>query len=209
MAFSRASNLIRKAVGLKGAIFFDANIGSFDRGSKNSQFNKKAPAAFHINGESETASSSKDGRKQLAQGTGKHPLNTAAFTTAQPSSVPSDPSKKPCNILGYLTRTRSSLYEHECRDDLRSFPEDFLRKLLKRYPHGKVFNFEEDGSVSSSDSEANTQPRGDAAMMSNAARKHPLIDAKSRQKRKMSKEAEATSFLAVVPGARSVAFFPL
>jgi len=106
------------------------------------------------------------------------------------------------SILGYSTRSRSSLKAHGASNVLHPFPESLLRILTKRYPHGRIFNFEEDGSISSSDVD-------DTPVSDPNPPKQSLVDAKARQTKKLSREAEAAGILAAIPGARSVAWFPL
>lgn len=89
-------------------------------------------------------------------------------------------------------------------------PETFLRKLLRRYPHGKVFNFDEEGSLSSSEEDVRKLLREGIENTSETAQLLPT-DAKLRKrgKRKMAREAEAKEILHLLPSARCVAFFLL
>lgn len=87
------------------------------------------------------------------------------------------------------------------------------RVLAKRYPHGKIFNFEDDGSISSSDNDVQPGTVLNATstnLRTNSTR--PCTDKElrtRRARRQLSREAEAAAILAVLPGVRSVAWFPL
>ena len=190
--FSRASNLIREARYMDGTIFYDASIGSFGGSSKKGIMDQKAPGEFHPDG---TVSTSDDDQ-------GLRTSDTDGSSSAQAHS---DPPENSCNILGYSTRKRSSIRGHTPPDEYLKFPEAIMRRLLKRYPHGKVFNFEEDGSYSSSD---DTLSGRDTEENDSGPQRFAQSDKKLQRKR-ISKEAEAAAILAVLPGARSVFFFPL
>jgi len=181
--FGRASNLIREAGGVDGSIFFDASIGSFGAASQKDVMEQKAPGTFEIE---ETSTTSED-------------------ETPRRMSEIGCQTEECCNILGFSTRTRSSLRGHTPPAEHHTFPERVLRTLLKRYPHGKVFNFDEDGSFSSSDtdnsyshdeSKSDTMPRR-------------LIAPEVTTRKRISREAEAAALLKALPGARSVFWFPL
>lgn len=111
-----------------------------------------------------------------------------------------------CNILGFSTRKRSSIRGHTAPREHHMFPERVLRTLLKRYPHGKVFNFDHDGSFSSSDSD--NAYLGKDLEPDSGPRRFSTHDGKARRKR-ITREAEAAALLSAFPGARSIFWFPL
>lgn len=64
-----------------------------------------------------------------------------------------------CDILGYSTTTSSSLGKNTRIPDQIIVPERFLKNLLRRYPQGKIYHFNEDGSFSTAeDSSGNEVP---------------------------------------------------
>lgn len=65
-----------------------------------------------------------------------------------------------------------------------------------------MFNFEDDGSFSSSDTD-NAYIGGD-----HGPERHPRSETKERR-RKVTREAEAAALLTALPGARSIFFYPL
>ncbi|KAI9834533.1 MAG: hypothetical protein M1819_002909 [Sarea resinae] len=193
--FARASNLIREALAISGALFLDASVGSFAGRSGKATMNDTAPSAFaHGSAPCTTPSSDEergikgslvdlDGR---ASSSGTAPLNS-----------------KTCGILGYSTNTRSSLNMHKASELHSTVSESFLRKLLKRYPHGKIFNLDADGTVSSSDDE------GAKFLHIPVAEKVGVTPTRKTKRKALSKEAEFKTILEILPGARSIAFFPL
>lgn len=197
--FSRASNLIREAIAVDGVLFLDASIGAFGGAADKDVMEEKAPGAFDA--EKVAMSSDEDGnlrRTSEPEINGDVAQEVAAFQNASPA-------EKTCNILGFSTRRRSSLRGHAPYEELKHFPETVLRRLLKRYPHGKVFNFEEDGSFSSSESDHMASGLSDADM---TPQKFGAHERKAHRKR-LSREAEAKAILSVLPKARSVFWFPL
>jgi signal transduction histidine kinase len=186
--FSRASNLIREAGGVDGSIFFDASIGSFGAASETDVMGQKAPGTFQIDD---------------APTTSEDELARRSSDTDTSNKDTTKPTENCCNILGFSTRKRSSLRGHTPPPEHHTFPERVLRTLLKRYPHGKVFNFDEDGSFSSSDSD--NAYLGKDLQPDVGPRRFTTSDGKKR----ISREAEAAALLSALPGARSVFWFPL
>lgn len=198
-AFARASNLIREALILEGCVFFDASIGSFGGGTQTSQ---KPLSAFKLDGSSEAPSSSdEDQRARNVAVIGGNPFDSSSL-----GDLPHKEPEKGCNVLGFSTRTRSSINSHEPSEDLLSFPENLLSRFMKKYPHGKVMTFDDEGPLISSDSD-HTEPR-DVSMSSGLLDAATPITPGKREKR-MSREAEYKAIQATFPGARSVVFFPL
>lgn len=194
--FARASNLIREAIDACGVAFFDASIGSFGAGSERTNMNAKAPGVLTVNGKTDTTTSSSEEEKKRTSDT------DASDGVSSPL-----PSKKHANILGYSTRTRSSINKHSIPDAHEYFPESLLRQLCKRYPHGKIFSFDEDGMMSSSDAEK----MGHADPEATPRLQVPPYESDLRRKKRkrVTREEEAAGILSVVPEARSVAWFPL
>lgn len=198
--FARASNLIREAIAVDGVLFLDASIGSFGGSSEKDVMEEKAPGAFDM--EKITTSSEDDENRRRVSEPEINGNATKETTVLQNVT----PAEKCCNILGFSTRRRSSLRGHAPYEEHKQFPETVMRRLLKRYPHGKVFNFEEDGSFSSSDTDytgMNGYSDADATPHKSGAHE------RKAQRKRLSREAEAKAILSVLPKARSVFWFPL
>ena len=127
--FARAGNLIREAIGVEGVIYYDASVGSFGGSSERTVMDEKAPGAFKVDTDVD------DHRKMSIASFGMTSDTAAASSAHETDSVTPE---KCCNILGFSTRRRSSLKGHITLENHRKFPESILRRLLKKYPHGKV-----------------------------------------------------------------------
>jgi signal transduction histidine kinase len=196
--FARASNLIREAIAVDGVLFLDASIGSFGGSSEKDVMEEKAPGAFDAEKLTTSSDDDQNGRRPSEP-------EISGDAVQEATTQPTNSTEKSCNILGFSTRRRSSLRGHAPHDEHKQFPETVLRRLLKRYPHGKVFNFEEDGSFSSSDSDHAINGYSDA----DANPHKPGAHERKAQRKRLSREAEAKAILSVLPKARSVFWFPL
>ncbi|KAG6029564.1 hypothetical protein E4U41_000315 [Claviceps citrina] len=121
-----------------------------------------------------------------------------------------------CSVLGYSTTGG------ETKQLATALPQRFLSRLLRRYPHGKVFNFGADGVLQTSDS-----AEDDASSCSpDAADASPeSVEAHDDQtaatapahgnlrikipKKPWAPDREGSILLKAFPGARSVAFTPV
>ncbi|KAK3350200.1 hsp90-like protein [Lasiosphaeria hispida] len=181
--FSKAANVIREAVEVEGVVFFDASVRSF--GGLIGKEVSEPPILTRLpSGES----SSDEGGVQPQGYTEQNICNVLGFSTSSSSSINSD--KPPRNSV--------------------AIPERLLRRLLQRYHHGHIFNFETDGSILD-----NPSPEfEDVSPMSPWFTKTYFstdVDGAKRTefKRSRSRRDIASSLLKMFPGAKSVAFVPL
>lgn len=196
LLFSRASSLIRQAITVDGAAFLDASVGTFGGGTSNIEMCTIT--------RDELSADAADGSLPVVyaatpDGLGEEMEQSTSDMFKAQHSGPSKSSKEErlCGILGYSTRRRS---DSSVKKHLR-VPEAFLRRLLRRHPHGKIFNFEYDGSFSSSEE----HDSGDGA---SSYGRRPRTISKS-QKRRASNKAEANFLQQLLPGVRSAAMYPL
>ncbi|KAF4907160.1 Peroxide stress-activated histidine kinase mak1 [Colletotrichum fructicola] len=182
--FSKAANIIRESIEVEGALFLDAAIGSF-----------AGMATKPTSSGSFSSSSSSDERNS------RHPSRQAGLTNVV---------DVPCRILGHSNSLTSSIDRQITSRDQRQFSERFLAKLLRRYPAGRVFAFDENGSLQSSDfseEDAATpispvaEEELSTAQLSGRARK--------RNKKLLSRQNEGKMLMTLFSGARSVALVPL
>lgn len=182
--FSRAANILRESVEVQGALFLDASVGSFGGLVEN----RKSKDSTDSNGRS-TASS---GNEDLPKGTSSSHREPVAY----------------CDVFGYSTTGASSIDGAASFSNHTLVPERLLKSLLRRYPAGKVFNFDSDGLLLSGDSEA------DEAKHLSEPRQKPSTPSEAKAKRRVNRpfsslEGQAQAITALFPGARSVAVFPL
>ncbi|KIL91609.1 hypothetical protein FAVG1_05226 [Fusarium avenaceum] len=174
--FSRAANLIREGIEIEGVLFLDAN---FDASVMESTLQQSESNS--------TPGSSSSSDEDMSEGFGY--------------------DKGPCcGIIGFATSTSSSINLDPGSDLHAAMPSKLLAALLRRYPAGKIFNFDENGGLLSSGSSEedfcpsvcrNDPMEGSATMTPN------------KKQRPWSRASEGLSLYKVFPGARSVAFVPV
>ncbi|KAI3542556.1 hsp90-like protein [Colletotrichum filicis] len=174
--FSRAANVIRKSLEVDGALFLDASIGSF--GGLVTGPRRASEVADH------TFSSSEDSLSEKSE----------------------DVNDKWCKSFG-RSSTMDDIVNGVSAPQLSrlTLREKFLRKLLRRYPNGKVFSFDEMGQWLSADYESD-----DADIT--PTEEHDLPVTRPEQKAAHSyftRRNEAKTIIDIFPGARSVAVVPL
>ncbi|KAJ3533059.1 hypothetical protein NM208_g8154 [Fusarium decemcellulare] len=168
--FSRAANLIREGIEIEGVLFLDANFET-----------SAADLILQDNDWQPSPASS--------------PSGDEAF-----SGVSGQPENPCCGILGFSTSTSSSINLDPGSKLHAGMPMKLLAALLRRYPTGKIFNFDDDGTLLSGGSSEDD-------MMPSAGGIAAAGDSSS--KRPWSRASEGASITRILPGARSVAFVPV
>lgn len=185
-AFSRAANIVRESVEVQGALFLDASVGSFG-GLVEA---RRSRDSTDSNGWRSTASSSNDDLSREARGR----------STAEPVTH--------CDVFGYSTSGGSSIDGTASVPKHTMVPERMLKSLLRRYPAGKIFNFDMDGLLLSGASDSE-----DGRFVPRPREKpSPGPEPKSKKKKDRpfsSLEGQAQAITTLFPGARSVALIPL
>ncbi|KAI1069269.1 hypothetical protein LB507_008662 [Fusarium sp. FIESC RH6] len=183
--FSRAANIIRESVEVEGCLFLDATMASY-RAQKASTAGGKPGSAGHSSSTSSDDSpySQEDGKVDRA-----------------------------CDIKGYSTSRTSSIDHAQGPGGSVALSEKFMKKMLNQYPRGKVFMFNADGELQTSDSSSDEvfswspsadrgRPVGQETRLSSSP--HTKL-----QRKPLSRQREGRIISAAFPGARSVAFFPV
>ncbi|KAK3682190.1 hsp90-like protein [Podospora appendiculata] len=185
--FSKASNIIRESIEVEGVLFLDASVRTF--GGRIGQEVSEPPILETVQSSESSSDESQNGQP---------PISTEQHS---------------CNVLGFSTSRRSSINDHDPLPSHADFPERLIQKLLQRYPHGRIFNFDRDGagmdySGMEVDRFASVSPFYGPAII-------PTVDAvgdtpaKPSGRRLSSQQDLTNCFLRMFPGARSVAFVPL
>lgn len=183
--FSWAANLIRESIEFEAVVFFDANFGSGETLVNNTKFDLRSSGL-------ERGSSSDEelkARKAFIQ----HDHDTTQAEIFGKATFNS------CEILGFATSKTSSVNKQLTADNKIALSEPFLCCLLRRYPHGKIFNYGEDGSISSDDT-------SDGIFKSFTQRSGSK---KYKSTRKAILRQDAATLLQLAPGSRSIVFSPL
>lgn len=200
-AFSRGANIIRESIEVEGAVFFDANFGT--RGA----FVASEKSDNESSGRDSYSSASGDDEGRIR---GAFSATGAQKTTANAADSGKD-AEKPCRILGFATSNKASVNEEMTGDRRIAISEPFLASLLRRYPQGKIFNFFEDGSISSSETSDSTfknfyQGSSEQNDTQSGSRRP---ERRRKRTRKAILRQDAESLLQLAPDSRSIIFTPL
>ncbi|OBS21344.1 hypothetical protein FPOA_07682 [Fusarium poae] len=175
--FSRAANLIREGIEIEGVLFLDANLETSAVDGVVHDSSHSTPESSSSSDESSSQTSDEEGERRC------------------------------CGILGFATSTSSSINSDPASKLHAGLPMKLLAALLRRYPNGKIFNFDEDGGVLSSGT-------SEEDIWSSVSKQDELgessaISVSSKEHRPWSRASEGQSLSKVFPGARSVAFVPV
>lgn len=178
--FSKASEIIQESMEIDGVVFLETKLSSFS-GRDNVNW------PFHATGSSSSSSSSDE---------------NSLLTV----STSNDEVGGPCSPINTSSAIASSIDGNSTSHIPFKLPEKFLRKLIRRYPRGNIFNFDEYGSEQSSDwssEEAAPGDKGRKRSKSEDSQPRPL-GIRSRMK-----QSEQEMLLKMLPGARCIAFAPV
>ncbi|KAK3670048.1 hypothetical protein LTR78_010079 [Recurvomyces mirabilis] len=128
--FARAASIIRECTDVDGVVLYDASIGTFG-GMVDLESETDSTLSLDSKSTADEPSDSENGSNDSDRPTNKR----------QPYEE-EDYSKR-CRILGFATPRKSDLHKDEPPEHLTNMTEKLLRRLLKRHPFGRVFNFDE------------------------------------------------------------------
>ncbi|KAF4454026.1 hypothetical protein F53441_3410 [Fusarium austroafricanum] len=195
--FSKAANILRESIEVEGVLFLDAGIGSF---------------AGRVRSGSVRGDSKKHDRSSSSSSSSSSPSRGNISLPSPRNSGQSRSSGSMCPVLGFSTSISSSIDGEAPAGRSRSVPERQLQKLLRRYPRGKIFNFDHQGVMASSD--PTSEESAMAAFQAQKARSMQESQTGESQKTRRGKDPysrrnEGMAIRDLFPGARSVAFIPL
>lgn len=122
--FARAANIIRQSIEIDGVLFLDATVRSFG-GLVGQQSERKVSAV---------------GMENL-----NYLSNDEDSTREGPPPASKDDSC--CNVLGYATSQGCGIGNDNVPWPAEGLRDRTLQRLLRRYPHGRIFNFEANGEA--------------------------------------------------------------
>ncbi|PVH86453.1 hypothetical protein DL98DRAFT_510520 [Cadophora sp. DSE1049] len=216
--FSRAANLIREAFEVDGGvIFYDAQCGfssdmSHGHGPSDdaSSFTESATESSAEVMTGHTSGDDHHSAEEEAGSTIPSPPTLAPSGDNSPNfgdgaySRTTSNAARSCEILGFSTPDAASIHG-DAAPGLQSFKpldEKTLMALLRRYPRGKLWNFDSDGAMSSSSEDERRKPVSkDPIERSKEARRRKLRSAKSKN--------DARVISRHFPGVRQLLFVPL
>lgn len=110
-----------------------------------------------------------------------------------------------CDVLGFSTSHSSSIDGAKDVPRYTTVPEKLLSALLRRYPKGKIFTFDERGALEIGDSsDGDTDPG-----ISPSPASEPKEHRKNSRGSPWARHLDGAAICDIFPGARSVAFVPV
>ncbi|KAL4995058.1 hypothetical protein BDV10DRAFT_175544 [Aspergillus recurvatus] len=173
--FSRAANLIRESISVEGVVFLDARVESFG-GLVGYEYREDREARS----ESETTTSSEESPDSGLED-GAMTCRTLGSSTSHFSTINADPRSG--------SKARG---EHEY-----ALRESLLKTMMNRYPRGKIFSYNNDGSLS------------DESGSSVSTNTLKSVSTKDSRGRKRSHRQDADDLHQVLHRPRSIIFLPL
>ncbi|KAI7285980.1 hypothetical protein KC345_g1466 [Hortaea werneckii] len=190
--YARASNLVREAIHGEGAVFADAKAASAAVRNRRGTESESGPSSVEAN-------SSDPSRDSTLQSKGDPNLDSGSNSMSEGDTSDRVSPKRMCAVTGFSTRSRSTLTGSS--SDLRfALTEAELRRLIKRYPSGKIFNIADSGGIYSSSGDEDV---GRSEEVSD----EPKSSASSARRTPVARDARRLSEIMV--GARTIAYYPV
>ncbi|RMY71154.1 hypothetical protein D0863_05351 [Hortaea werneckii] len=190
--YARASNLVREAIHGEGAVFADAKAASAAIRNRGGTESESGPSTGEAN-------SSDPSRDSTLQNPSDPQLDSGSNSMSEGDTSDRVSPKRTCAVTGFSTRSRSTLTGSSSNHRF-ALTETELRKLIKRYPSGKIFNIADSGGIYSSSGDED-------AGRSEEASDEPKPSASSARRTPVARDAKRLSEIMV--GARTIAFYPI
>jgi signal transduction histidine kinase len=190
--FSRAAILLRESIGAEGVMFLDANSQRF--GDLVDETKRRVSGSGYddakIGGNDESTGSESSSRRSISD-------------TDQDSD---NGDLKVSECLGFSSSRVSSINDEERAGRAIMVPEPLFTSLINRYPNGKIFTYNANGSVSEdSDSRSQKESGSDNATALHAEE----YRSSSRRRRKPAFQRYADDLINIFSGARNVLILPI
>jgi signal transduction histidine kinase len=186
--FSRAANLIRESIGAEGVMFLDANSERFGSLVKSNSRKVTGPAS------KEPASSSDE--------------STDSASSKQNASDGESESTLMSECLGFSSSRVSSIDDETRAGQGVVVPEPLFSSLIRRYPRGKIFSFNADGSVSEDSGSSQHQSEYHSKGNTGDFRTDEQRAARKRR-RKPTFQQDASNLMKIFAHARNILLLPL
>lgn len=207
--FSRASNLAREGMEIDGAVFFDAPFRFYQGRSTLQTDPRRSETTDSESDSDEDETDSSDQQNENRPGPNplilprmKQPHHRQNYDPSRPPTITTlDSMGLKADVLGFSTPTSSS-WKNQTMDPttFSAIDQSLLTSLVRRYPKGQLFEFDEEGPISSN---------GDVSLQ-DSQMTVVTVDTEAKQIRhRARKRAEILRLLVAFPGARHIAFVPL
>lgn len=187
--FSRAANLIRESLGAEGVMFLDANSERFGSLVKNNSRKVSGPTP------------------RDSTSSGDESTDSAASLRQTDPDVKAD-NTLVSECLGFSSSRVSSINDETGSGRAVAVPEPLFSSLLRRYPRGKIFTYNANGSVSEDSDSSRHQSEQDARTNPEESRTDERRTA-SKKRRKPAFQEDADSLIKIFAGARNILLLPI
>ncbi|MCJ1393340.1 hypothetical protein MMC18_006213 [Xylographa bjoerkii] len=169
VTFSRAANLLRESLDLRhgGVVFLDTVVG-FSAGDDETSAGSAS---------STEDSTQEDTEKPLPQSRRSQGYSKSTFQ----SSLKPDNNPRRAGVLGKCAQSSLGPADVDKDPTLTPLSEKELQQLIKRYPRGRLWSFDEEGSLSSSEEELRPQLSRKASEKASQRRYRRKVEAKVLQ----------------------------
>ena len=195
--FDRASRILRKAMNADGVVFLDASSANLSKGSSNRENIKSASSSMSHSQKTKSAAGRGMANAAHALGIEATPDENEHSATSSDNQAPNaedtgrdEGSHRICEVI-------STAYKDNTRADAPRITENHLRRLIRRFPQGKVFTFDNQGRPVTSDDSSGSGSASDVAaetIPGTGSRKLPRT---------------SSAVLETIPEARTIVLLPL
>ncbi|CAK1366227.1 Hybrid signal transduction histidine kinase B [Cercospora beticola] len=204
--FGRAAKLIREAMDVEGVMFLDAAVGTFGG------LIETVESGHNSTTHTDHTEMSSDNHQSAAEA---NTTGTDTETKAIKKTTGEDLSQKQCHVLAsscaisLATMTDADTAREAAEASMKcheQITEKFLRSLLRRYPRGKIWAFNEHGDASSDDdesSEYNSDAKSCRCSLGKAFDGKQMHAPSCSKRRKQGRRDDCAEILRLFPGVRS------
>lgn len=132
-AFSRASNLIRESMGLEATCFLEVPHNERAQLTNQTRRGKSPPV----------------GKNAVLSKGSEQSTDSSSDTITSEESLNLSEGTALCHRLAFSTKSKSSLARSYTTSKFLTMPANILKALASKYPKGRIFHFDNKGSVSS------------------------------------------------------------
>ncbi|KAG5997984.1 hypothetical protein E4U54_002272 [Claviceps lovelessii] len=197
--YNKAAKALCSSLNVEGLIFLDANVTTFGGASARDFRHASATSSSALSSLSSSPASSSSDEHSSSGCHGESCSDCNCNCNCNCSSESFAP------VLGSSGTSMSTVQDDPALHRFLKLPQRFLRKLLRRYPNGTIFNFNESGTVQSSDCSSEET----SADQDISAVPHKSHSRWASGKRPRMKQSEQDMLMSLLPGARCIAFAPV
>ncbi|KAJ5263325.1 sensor histidine kinase/response regulator [Penicillium angulare] len=183
---NRASCLMNQALEIEGAMFIDASVYA-----RRQMMGVGSDSAVHKGADNEQ-NQNQNGHR-----------GSEIPPELQPDSVGDDNEPRSL-VLGYSTSTASGRDDNKLESHYVPLPGSFVNHLIERYPRGKIFHIDKDGSIAVS-----YEGLADDVSQAYVGKENEVKPGSPKEKGYQEETMEIKHFHKILPDARCLAIYPV